>query len=155
MALEPSPKRAIVFFDGQNLYHAARHAFGYATRKPSTPTRIAGSYAPAFWLEKTSSRSCRSPGKTTAASLLKGVPRIKDGHTRLVEITSVAGDDREVMLNRGRCYERSEEHTSELQSLRHLVCRLLLEKNTSHDEIVQTTHRAGPSDCEWRPQTSR
>src|SRR5205814_5858054 len=25
---------------------------------------------------------------------------------------------------------RSEEHTSELQSLRHLVCRLLLEKNT-------------------------
>src|ERR1035441_9507939 len=26
---------------------------------------------------------------------------------------------------------RSEEHTSELQSLRHLVCRLLLEKNTN------------------------
>src|ERR1035438_1763936 len=26
---------------------------------------------------------------------------------------------------------RSEEHTSELQSLRHLVCRLLLEKKTS------------------------
>src|SRR5947199_2865863 len=26
------------------------------------------------------------------------------------------------------CYSRSEEHTSELQSLRHLVCRLLLEK---------------------------
>src|SRR5437899_4493297 len=26
---------------------------------------------------------------------------------------------------------RSEEHTSELQSLRHFVCRLLLEKNTS------------------------
>src|ERR1035441_8151507 len=30
------------------------------------------------------------------------------------------------------CYTgRSEEHTSELQSLRHLVCRLLLEKNNS------------------------
>src|SRR5437899_9389885 len=27
-----------------------------------------------------------------------------------------------------RCSVRSEEHTSELQSLRHLVCRLLLEK---------------------------
>src|SRR5258705_3399095 len=27
-----------------------------------------------------------------------------------------------------RCSSRSEEHTSELQSLRHLVCRLLLEK---------------------------
>src|SRR5436853_3506025 len=32
-----------------------------------------------------------------------------------------------------RCenYMRSEEHTSELQSLRHLVCRLLLEKKKS------------------------
>src|SRR5205814_7225099 len=29
---------------------------------------------------------------------------------------------------RGLSRERSEEHTSELQSLRHLVCRLLLEK---------------------------
>src|SRR5438045_7619201 len=28
-------------------------------------------------------------------------------------------------------HHRSEEHTSELQSLRHLVCRLLLEKKTS------------------------
>src|SRR5258705_1667594 len=33
---------------------------------------------------------------------------------------------------------RSEEHTSELQSLRHLVCRLLLEKknNTDSEDIV-------------------
>src|SRR5262245_63152086 len=30
---------------------------------------------------------------------------------------------------------RSEEHTSELQSLRHLVCRLLLEKKISRDDI--------------------
>src|ERR1039458_3382815 len=29
---------------------------------------------------------------------------------------------------------RSEEHTSELQSLRHLVCRLLLENNRSRSE---------------------
>src|SRR5205814_9557694 len=32
------------------------------------------------------------------------------------------------ILERGKEYLRSEEHTSELQSLRHLVCRLLLEK---------------------------
>src|SRR5205814_9338959 len=32
----------------------------------------------------------------------------------------------------GRCTRRSEEHTSELQSLRHLVCRLLLEKKKNH-----------------------
>src|ERR1039458_3910183 len=31
-----------------------------------------------------------------------------------------------------RIDERSEEHTSELQSLRHLVCRLLLEKKQTH-----------------------
>src|ERR1035441_10738451 len=30
---------------------------------------------------------------------------------------------------------RSEEHTSELQSLRHLVCRLLLEKNKNFSQL--------------------
>src|SRR5437899_6720564 len=45
--------------------------------------------------------------------------------------------------------ERSEEHTSELQSLRHLVCRLLLEKKKKnkqpqHDttNTPQNTHEA-------------
>src|ERR1039458_10814417 len=33
-------------------------------------------------------------------------------------------------------YTRSEEHTSELQSLRHLVCRLLLETKSSHHGCV-------------------
>src|ERR1039458_10843788 len=35
--------------------------------------------------------------------------------------------------------DRSEEHTSELQSLRHLVCRLLLEKKT--EELEQQRER--------------
>src|ERR1039458_10506063 len=39
---------------------------------------------------------------------------------------------------------RSEEHTSELQSLRHLVCRLLLEKNniktTNQDHMHTSLH---------------
>src|ERR1035441_7962806 len=34
-----------------------------------------------------------------------------------------------LMMRSCTCINRSEEHTSELQSLRHLVCRLLLEKN--------------------------
>src|ERR1035441_4719373 len=34
--------------------------------------------------------------------------------------------------DRGEVRSRSEEHTSELQSLRHLVCRLLLEKTNAH-----------------------
>src|SRR5947199_814640 len=33
---------------------------------------------------------------------------------------------------------RSEEHTSELQSLRHLVCRLLLEKKKKKNKINNT-----------------
>src|SRR5437899_9002469 len=31
---------------------------------------------------------------------------------------------------------RSEEHTSELQSLRHLVCRLLLEKKKEYHQLI-------------------
>src|ERR1035438_8174889 len=47
----------------------------------------------------------------------------RDMHNYLVTGTSVEGEWSEpVHLN-----SRSEEHTSELQSLRHLVCRLLLE----------------------------
>src|ERR1035438_8962739 len=37
-------------------------------------------------------------------------------------------DDRPFGGGEGMVLKRSEEHTSELQSLRHLVCRLLLEK---------------------------
>src|SRR5258705_9709603 len=47
--------------------------------------------------------------------------------------------------------KRSEEHTSELQSLRHLVCRLLLEKkkSTGYTGIIQeiTTHGTFKSNC--------
>src|SRR5205814_7317173 len=39
-------------------------------------------------------------------------------------------NDRRVVL----ALQRSEEHTSELQSLRHLVCRLLLEKKKKNKE---------------------
>src|ERR1039458_6939723 len=39
---------------------------------------------------------------------------------------------------------RSEEHTSELQSLRHLVCRLLLEKKNGQRRPVRTRLRHPP-----------
>src|SRR5437899_8223074 len=41
---------------------------------------------------------------------------------------------------RGQPGPRSEEHTSELQSLRHLVCRLLLEKKKKRRQIQKPTH---------------
>src|SRR2546429_1716161 len=37
------------------------------------------------------------------------------------------------------CAARSEEHTSELQSRLHLVCRLLLEKKKKHSTTIVTT----------------
>src|ERR1035441_7391364 len=52
--------------------------------------------------------------------------------SRVVSATQFPGrEPRGSLHRRRRCVQvlhRSEEHTSELQSLRHLVCRLLLEK---------------------------
>src|ERR1035441_10828463 len=49
---------------------------------------------------------------------------------------------------------RSEEHTSELQSLRHLVCRLLLEKKKKQNKHrfahVQYSRRGSGGDCHVR-----
>src|SRR5947199_3934512 len=41
-------------------------------------------------------------------------------------------------LRRALAARRSEEHTSELQSLRHLVCRLLLEKKKPLEEAPRS-----------------
>src|SRR5205814_7409407 len=45
---------------------------------------------------------------------------------------------------RGKGSRRSEEHTSELQSLRHLVCRLLLEKKNTNDTLTDLDHSTHP-----------
>src|SRR5947199_4041954 len=50
--------------------------------------------------------------------------------------------DRLVTYRHRRGVVRSEEHTSELQSLRHLVCRLLLEKKKTED--VRRGRSRGP-----------
>src|SRR5438045_5167918 len=42
------------------------------------------------------------------------------------------------VIGRGSSAARSEEHTSELQSLRHLVCRLLLEKKKKKQKNTLT-----------------
>src|SRR2546425_9588845 len=49
-----------------------------------------------------------------------------------------------------RCLERSEEHTSELQSLAYLVCRLLLEKKKKkhNNTIIRSASK-------WVPSTPR
>src|SRR5690348_11060950 len=49
----------------------------------------------------------------------------------------VEGDDADAAHDRHRREERSEEHTSELQSPVHIVCRLLLEKKKKKTLIIQ------------------
>src|SRR5437660_5130768 len=61
----------------------------------------------------------------------------------------LAADD--VDLN---CGFRSEEHTSELQSRGHLVCRLLLEKKNKKEKSTYATTQWGrPSRQHWRLRT--
>src|SRR5258706_12034709 len=50
---------------------------------------------------------------------------------------------RDASLVRSAPAHRSEEHTSELQSLTNLVCRLLLEKKKKHNGIHSTVAHTG------------
>src|SRR3712207_7526432 len=51
-----------------------------------------------------------------------------------------AGHDPELIRSYGSTLlpDRSEEHTSELQSRQYLVCRLLLEKKRRHEKTIPT-----------------
>src|SRR5262245_62456386 len=55
----------------------------------------------------------------------------------LILVTGHCGDEEDSVD-----WARSEEHTSELQSLRHLVCRLLLEKKNRRRDHRQTSHQS-------------
>src|SRR5262245_65332101 len=70
----------------------------------------------------------RSHGATVAA-LAPGAPAPAGG--LVVDLTALSpppGVSAAGVVGQFEFLRRSEEHTSELQSLRHLVCRLLLEK---------------------------
>src|SRR5205814_7400597 len=54
-----------------------------------------------------------------------------------------------------RTASRSEEHTSELQSLRHLVCRLLLEKKKKKKKTISNTITTTRTKSRFRPYTER
>src|SRR5438045_5002337 len=59
-------------------------------------------------------------------------------------------DEPDALARNGRAarqsvwFIRSEEHTSELQSLRHLVCRLLLEKKKKPQQSARTSNINAP-----------
>src|SRR3989442_9925599 len=71
-------------------------------------------------------RSTLFPYTTLFRSLLSRAPGTHAGdlHARSVGVAEVGNDPEEGAVSA----PRSEEHTSELQSRPHLVCRLLLEK---------------------------
>src|SRR3989442_8702458 len=61
------------------------------------------------------------------------------------ELFDVGARDEEFVALTSAAEARSEEHTSELQSRPHLVCRLLLEKKT------QIIHRRPAQGAQWNP----
>jgi uncharacterized LabA/DUF88 family protein len=65
MPTEPSTKRAVAFFDGQNLYHAAKAAFGHTV--------------PDYDVVKLSTTVCREKGwELTQLRFYTGVPDLAD-----------------------------------------------------------------------------
>src|SRR5687767_15457416 len=79
-------------------------------------------------------RSTLFPYTTLFRSALPSPPR--RAPPRLREARRLAGPRRPRFVHHLAAVRRSEEHTSELQSLAYLVCRLLLEKkkNIGHDQ---------------------
>src|SRR5205814_8760481 len=71
-----------------------------------------------------------------SSDLVRGGPERRDAHQEIAVAENPRHHPAAVVERqrsphdhaRARWWRRSEEHTSELQSLRHLVCRLLLEK---------------------------
>src|SRR5437016_10743065 len=75
-------------------------------------------------------------------------PSLTDGAAMKAHIQKLASDDMEGRAPGGKgeelatayiadFYKRSEEHTSELQSLTNLVCRLLLEKKKKKKKTIK------------------
>src|ERR1035441_4093585 len=61
----------------------------------------------------------------------EGLRQLLCREATLVQVEKLAGLAQDVF----NLHQRSEEHTSELQSLRHLVCRLLLEKKKKSKSV--------------------
>src|SRR2546425_4088940 len=81
------------------------------------------------------SRHAAADGGGTDGGMAARAPRDKDRPVRRsARGIAVNGSDPSV---------RSEEHTSELQSLAYLVCRLLLEKKKNYNDGSDNRHKAG------------
>src|SRR5258708_15242011 len=90
-------------------------------------------------------RSTLFPYTTLFRSLSMLTPLMhaaQHGHADVVKVLIAAGADKHRSDFRGR----SEEHTSELQSPDHLVCRLLLEKKKTRKIVGCVSGQALPTE---------
>src|SRR2546425_5791479 len=86
-------------------------------------------------VRRLSQHHCEAPPEQGIPHRLRGeLEREGNEPSRLPRAGAGPGHGRE-LLEQGE-YERSEEHTSELQSLAYLVCRLLLEKKKKNRDNV-------------------
>src|SRR5262245_64333789 len=83
-------------------------------------------------------RKTADPSRCTLAGLARSARQLSAATPAITTMVANAAVD----LNgcRHSVSFRSEEHTSELQSLRHLVCRLLLEKKKHTSELQSLRH---------------
>src|SRR5947199_8417393 len=79
-------------------------------------------------LHRQTPRSTLFPTRRSSDLAHREVQPDDDHRAEIDRVADRDGRNIETAEGQGRCADRSEEHTSELQSLRHLVCRLLLEK---------------------------
>src|SRR5438046_4879899 len=78
--------------------------------------------------------------RSSKSGAMRGGPEVIRPSVRLVEALSAVPNVRlPSELRKTWLYTRSEEHTSELQSLTNLVCRLLLEKKKKNKK---TKHKS-------------
>src|SRR5258708_9948802 len=83
----------------------------------------------------TSRQSASVPGKLLMRSGLPDSVTVELTSVQVVKVVGVLVSERSVVV----ILDRSEEHTSELQSPDHLVCRLLLEKKILLNADVMST----------------
>src|SRR2546430_9355880 len=87
-------------------------------------------------------RSTLFPYTTLFRSLVAQLSHVRDPagpYPRVAEIDDLGGGERKGGSGQVRVGERSEEHTSELQSQSNLVCRLLLAKKKTNGRDLQFT----------------
>src|SRR5205814_8299708 len=102
---------AVVFFFSSSGHHQALHSF---------PTRRSSDLFGGCTFCSITEHEGRIIQSRSEDSVLREIEAVRDNVPGFTGVISDLGGP------------RSEEHTSELQSLRHLVCRLLLEKKKKY-----------------------